>query len=72
MTVNLIPQDRLTRRQIAKVLAQMIREDFEKERAGRTSLATTPVSANDDADLKDRRQLESTPAAANWQVEVKL
>jgi hypothetical protein len=37
MTNSLIPDDKLIRRQLAKILAQMIKDDFEKARAQRDS-----------------------------------
>jgi hypothetical protein len=61
MTTDLIPQDPLTRRQLARVLAQMIREDFEKARAGGSGSQPVTTGADDGDDLEDRRQVYSTP-----------
>lgn len=64
MTVSLVPQDACTQRLLAKILAVMIKGDFLEARAGGTSLATGPTSADSDADQDFRRQKRPTARKA--------
>ena len=52
---SLIPPDPLTRRLLAKVLAAMIKDDFERARALRTNTEAEQVGAGQRQEVRDER-----------------
>ena len=68
MSINVIPDDPLTRKLLAKVLAAMIKEDFEQARAGGNGSQPNPRGTASHDDVEDRCDVESTPTSNSGQV----